>query len=75
MTVFVYINDNGAFPAEEEVSSCSTQPHGHTEPHVIRHEYEHEEVTEDHLNHVKYGLQPMRTTQHLHPARQTEESL
>lgn len=44
-------------PPKQKVSGTGAQDHGHEQPHVVRHDDEHEEVGDGHLEHVHEGLQ------------------
>lgn len=62
------INDDGLLPAEEEVADCCTDHDGDAQPHVIRHEDQHEEVAEDDLHHVQERLEAVHQAEHGGPA-------
>ena len=47
--MFVNIHYYRSSPAKQEVADTGAQSHGYAEPHVVRHEYQHEEVTHDDL--------------------------
>ena len=49
VTVFVNVHDDCSFPAEQKVARSGSKRHSETQPAVIRHEDEHEKVTEDDL--------------------------
>ena len=50
--MFVDIDDDGAFPSEAEVSGAGAECDGETEPDVVGHEDEHEEIADDDLQDV-----------------------
>ena len=52
VTMFVDIDDDGAFPSEAEVSGAGTESDSETEPDVVSHEDEHEEIADDDLQDV-----------------------
>ena len=41
MAMFVYVDDNGSAPAEYEVTGTSSDCDSYTQPHIVRHKYEH----------------------------------
>ena len=56
MTMFVDVHDNRSVPAEQEVTCSCSESHRDAEIHIVRHEDEHKEVTDDDLDHVKKCL-------------------
>lgn len=52
MAVLCNIDDNRLFPSKQEVANSGTNDDGKTEPHVVRHEDEHEEAAEHNLHDV-----------------------
>lgn len=60
------VDDHGFPPAEEEIAEPCPQEDGETEPGVVGHEDEHEEVGEEELQHVQQGLHEVRLTPHAH---------
>ena len=56
MAVFVYIDDDRPFPAEQEVAGTRPERHSDTQVHVVCHEDKHEEVADHHLYHVEHTL-------------------
>lgn len=52
-------------PAEQKVSGGGAQNDGHKQPHVIRHDDQHEQVGDGHLKHVQQGLQNVLLVQDL----------
>jgi len=64
--MFGDVNDQRLLPAEKEVAKPCPQDDCQTEPDVVRHEDEHQEVGQDHLHHVQYRLPRVHPTQHLH---------
>lgn len=64
MTVVSDIDDDGFLPAKQEVASASAERDGYTQPHVVRHEDQHEEVTDDHLYNVQQCLEAVTQAQH-----------
>ena len=50
--MFIYIDDDGPFPAEEKVPCACSEADGYTQIHVVCHEDEHEEVTYNDLDDV-----------------------
>lgn len=65
MAVLRDIHNNCLFPAEEEIARPCPCRHSYAEVSVVRHEDQHEEVTDHDLNDVQYGLQEVREAQHL----------
>lgn len=65
MAVLRDIHHNGLFPAEEEIARPCPCGHRDAEVPVVRHEDEHEEVTDHDLDDVQHGLQEVREAQHL----------
>lgn len=59
MTVFVDVDDDRAFPTEEEIAKARSDDDWNAQVYVVRHEDQHEEVTDGYLDHVKDGLQDM----------------
>jgi hypothetical protein len=45
MTMLSHIDDARLLPSKQEVSNGSADDDSNTEPHIVRHEDEHEEVT------------------------------
>lgn len=52
MAMFVYIDDYRFTPTKQEVANTRTYDDGKTKPHVVRHENQHEAITDEDLNHV-----------------------
>lgn len=52
MTVLCHIHDDRLLPSKQEVANGSTNDNSETEPHVVRHKDQHEEVAEHNLNDV-----------------------
>ena len=57
MTVLIHIDGLVEVPVEHEVPKPGAKDNSYTQPSVVGHEDEHEEVAECHLDHVEYGLQ------------------
>lgn len=70
-----YINDNRLFPAKEEVSSCCSQSHCCTQPHIVSHEYQHQEIAEHNLDDVQNCLKTVTWTQHSWPEHKAKSIL
>lgn len=64
MTVFCNIHHHCLLPAEQEVAEASACRHSDAQVPVVRHEHQHEEVTDHHLDDVKKRLEEVRETQH-----------
>lgn len=64
MTVFCNIHHYCLLPAEQEVAEAGARRHCDAQVPVVRHEHQHEEVTDHHLDHVKKRLEEVRETQH-----------
>lgn len=50
--MFRNVHNHGFFPAKKEVTNRCTQNHSKTQPDVVGHEDEHQEVREDDLDYV-----------------------
>lgn len=64
MTVFCNVHHDCLLPAEQEVTHAGSQGHGYAQVAVVGHEHQHEEVTDHHLDDVKYRLQKVCQAQH-----------
>lgn len=64
MTVFCNIHHYRLLPAEQEVAEAGAHRHCYAQVTVVRHEHQHEEVTDHHLDDVKKRLEEVRKTQH-----------
>lgn len=74
MTVFCNVHHNCLLPAEQEVTDAGSQGDGYAQVAVIGHKHQHEEVTDHHLDDVKYRLENVCQTQHpLSERKQTEK--
>lgn len=56
MTVFCNVHHYCLPPAEQEVTHPGSQCHSYAQVAVVGHEHQHKEVTDHHLDDVKYGL-------------------
>lgn len=65
MTVFCNIHHYCLLPAEQEVAEAGARRHCDAQVPVVRHEHQHEEVTDHHLDDVKKRLEEVCETQHL----------
>lgn len=74
VAVFVYVHHNGALPAKGKVTSTCSKSNGYAEPGVIGHEYQHEEVANDNLDHMKQCLEKVRPTQQTRPETGTNDN-
>ena len=52
MAVFIYVNDRDTAPAEEEVPGGRPKSYRDTQPDIVCHKDEHDEVGDDNLEHV-----------------------
>jgi hypothetical protein len=52
VTVLCHINNERLLPSKEEVTNSSTDDDSKTQPDIVGHEDEHEEVAEYNLNDV-----------------------
>ena len=50
--MFIYINNYCFSPAKQEVSHTSANNHSNTQPSIVRHEDQHQAVTDENLDHV-----------------------
>lgn len=64
MTMFRDVNHRGFPPAEDEVADACSQHNSETQPHIVGHEDEHQEVADDNLDDMQHGLNAMCPTQH-----------
>lgn len=64
MTVFCNVHNDCLLPAEQEVTYAGSQCHGYAQVTIVGHEHQHEEVTDHHLDDVKYRLETVCQTQH-----------
>lgn len=64
MTVFCNIHHYCLLPAEQEVAEAGAQRHRYAQVTVVRHEHQHEEVTDHHLDDVKKRLDEVWETHH-----------
>lgn len=62
--MFCNIHHYCLLPAEQEVAEAGACRHCDAQVPVVRHEHQHEEVTDHHLDHVKKRLEEVRETQH-----------
>ena len=67
MTVFVTVRYDCPSPGEHEVAGAGAERDSDAQPHVERHEDEHEEVTDDDLDDVQNRLQHVPPTQQHRP--------
>lgn len=67
-----YIHNDRLFPSEEEVPYRRAYDYRNAEPNVVRHKYEHYEVWENHLNHMKERLIAMHPAPHGRAEREKE---
>jgi hypothetical protein len=65
MTMLVYIDNYRFPPSKQEVSDAGSEDDAEAQPDVVRHEDQHEAVTDEHLNHVKHGLYKVAATHHV----------
>ena len=70
VTMFVGILDQRPSPGEEEVAGAGPERYRDAQPHVVRHEDEHEEVAEDDLDDMEQRLKQMDLPEHHRPAAQ-----
>ena len=59
MAMFVDIYGSESIDTEEKVARSSTQNDGQTEPNVVCHEHQHQQVADGDLEHVEKGLDQM----------------
>lgn len=58
------IHDHRLLPAEQEVTEGGTEDHGHAQPRVVRHEDQHQQEAERHLEDVQERLEQVHRRQH-----------
>ena len=56
MAVLGDVDDHRLPPAEQEIAHPGTSCHGDAQVTIVGHEYEHQEVADDHLDDVQQGL-------------------
>lgn len=64
LTVLGDVNHGVFSPAEEEVADSQASHQGDAEPHVVRHEHQHEDVGGGGLDHVQTCLDDVTRRQH-----------
>lgn len=62
--MFCDIHHYRLLPAEKEVAEAGARCHCDAQVPVVRHEHQHEKVTDHHLDDVKKRLQKVGETQH-----------
>lgn len=62
MTMFRIVNNLGLEAAEDEIPETGADNDGYTQPNVVRHEDEHQHVTDCELEHVQQSLHCVRPT-------------
>ena len=67
MTMFIDINHNSTTPGKQEVSEPSSNDNGQTQPDIVCHEHQHQQVAHRHLQHVQQRLNCVRQTHHVLP--------
>lgn len=56
MTVFGDVNDDRFLPSKHKITDGSTDDHCQTQPHIVRHENQHEQKAQRHLYDVQKCL-------------------
>jgi hypothetical protein len=69
MTVLCHIDNERLLPSKQEVPSSSSNNNSNTQPHIVGHEDEHEEVAEYNLNDVQACLEAVQQAEHRWPAQ------
>lgn len=69
MAVFRHVYDHWLLPAKQEVADSEAQRDSHTQPHVVSHEDQHQEVANDNLDQVQERLESVAHAQHSWPAQ------
>jgi len=69
VAVFSEVHGGTLPPAEHEVAQTGAHEHGQTQPHVVRHEHQHQQVRYGELEHVQDGLEQVVGAEQRHPVR------
>ena len=56
MTMFRDVYDNRFFPAEQEITNCCAEYYSETQPDIVCHEDQHEEIRQHNLHNVQERL-------------------
>lgn len=72
VAVLGYVHHRGLFPTEHEIPHTRAQDHCQTQPHVVGHEYEHEEVADYDLDDMQPCLDGVGKAQHAMPGTEME---
>ena len=67
MAVFINIHHFINHPAKDKISKACTKDHSKTEPHIVRHKDQHEEITDSNLHNMKNGLNEMMPVEYSRP--------
>lgn len=67
MTMFGYIDNDGFFPAKQEISAGSADDNGQTQPNVVRHKDEHQQKGNGDLQDVQQRLEAVHARDHCRP--------
>lgn len=68
--MLVGVDDGALLPAEAEVAHAQPQHQRQAQPHVVRHEHQHEDVGDGRLDHVQERLHRVRRRPHRVPAQE-----
>lgn len=58
------VDNHRLFPAKQEVTEGGTEHHGQTQPRVVRHEDQHQQEAQRHLDDVQERLEQVHHRQH-----------
>lgn len=73
VAVFCEVYYDGFTPAEEEVARSRAEDNSTAQPRVVRHEYQHQHVTHEHLHSVEDCLPRVGGTHHSRTGIQTNQ--
>lgn len=59
VAVFINIHHFINHPAKDKISKACTKDHSKTQPHIVRHKDQHEEITDSNLHNMEKGLKEM----------------
>ena len=67
MAVFINIHHFINHPAKDKISKACTKDHSKTQPHIVRHKDQHEEITDSNLHNMETGLKEMMPVEYSRP--------
>lgn len=69
MAVFGYVDGGRLPPSEQEVADRRSHSDSQAQPHVVRHEDQHQTVAEDYLQEVQNRLEAVVLAHHVLPGQ------